>query len=120
MLLGLRRGSQSPPQARFAKPHTQKVDTHLDRHLDTYGGEEFGVLVEAVLGLSDESCEDLNPAQQARATEAFTTGRYERMFWDAAWRPEERPVGWGGFEPAPTLPPSPPTPRYPRPSRTCP
>ncbi len=64
------------------------------RWIDTYGGEEFGALVEAVLDLTDEVCKDLNPTQKARVTEAFvTTSRYEWMFWDAAWRLEEWPVG---------------------------
>lgn len=61
--------------------------------IDTYGGEEFGALVEAVLDLTDKVCEDLNPAQKARVEEAFvTTSRYEWMFWDAALRLEEWPV----------------------------
>ena len=59
--------------------------------IDTYGGEEFGALVAAVLDLTDRVCEDLNLAQKARVAEAFvTTSRYEWMFWDAAWRLE----GW--------------------------
>ncbi len=62
--------------------------------IDTYGGEEFGALVEAVLDLTDKVCEGLNPAQKARVTEAFvTTSRYEWMFWDAAWKLEGWPVG---------------------------
>jgi thiaminase (transcriptional activator TenA) len=61
--------------------------------IDTYGGEEFGALVEAVLDLTDKTCEDLNPAQKSRVKEAFvTTSRYEWMFWDAAWKLEEWPV----------------------------
>jgi len=61
--------------------------------IDTYGGEEFGSLVEAVLDLTDRVCEDLNPAQKARVREAFvTTSRYEWMFWDAAWNIEGWPV----------------------------
>jgi len=64
------------------------------RWIDTYGGAEFGALVEAVLDLTDGVCEDLNPAQKARVTEAFvTTSRYEWMFWDAAWKLEGWPVG---------------------------
>ncbi len=63
------------------------------RWIDTYGGEEFGALVEAVLDLTDETCEDLNSSQKARVTRAFaTTSRYEWMFWDAAWRLEGWPV----------------------------
>ena len=61
--------------------------------IDTYGGEDFGVLVEAVLDLTDRVCEDLNPSQKARVGEAFVvTSRYEWMFWDAAWRLEGWPV----------------------------
>ncbi len=64
------------------------------RWIDTYGGEEFGTLVEAVLDLTDRVCEDLNPVQKARVAQAFvTTSRYEWMFWNAAWTLEEWPVG---------------------------
>ncbi|MDQ3841251.1 MAG: thiaminase II [Actinomycetota bacterium] len=61
--------------------------------IDTYGGEEFGALVETVLDLTDKVCEDLNPAQKARVRDAFViTSRYEWMFWNAAWTLEEWPV----------------------------
>ncbi|CAA9438191.1 MAG: Thiaminase II involved in salvage of thiamin pyrimidine moiety, TenA subgroup with Cys in active site [uncultured Rubrobacteraceae bacterium] len=61
--------------------------------IETYGGEEFGALVEAVLDLTDRVCEGLNSSQAARVRKAFvTTSRYEWMFWDAAWRQEEWPV----------------------------
>jgi len=61
--------------------------------IDTYGGEEFGSLVESVLDLTDKACEGLNSSQKARVTEAFvTTSRYEWMFWDAAWKLEGWPV----------------------------
>ena len=61
--------------------------------IDTYGGEEFGALVKAVLDLTDKVCEGLNPAQRARVKDAFvTTSRYEWMFWDAAWKLEGWPV----------------------------
>lgn len=61
--------------------------------INTYGGEEFGAVVEAVLDLTDRACEDLNPAQRAAATEAFvTTSRYEWMFWNMGWTLEGWPV----------------------------
>jgi thiaminase/transcriptional activator TenA len=64
-----------------------------ERWIGTYGGEEFGALVEAVLELTDRICEDLNSSQKDRVTRAFvTTSRYEWMFWDAAWRMEGWPV----------------------------
>lgn len=66
---------------------------HYQKWIETYGGEEFGVLVEAVLDLTDEVCKDLNLVQKARVREAFvTTSRYEWMFWEAAWRLEGWPV----------------------------
>jgi thiaminase/transcriptional activator TenA len=61
--------------------------------IDTYGGENFGALVQAVLDLTDRVCEDLNPSQKSRVGEAFIiTSRYEWMFWDAAWQLEGWPV----------------------------
>ena len=64
-------------------------DPMYQKWIDTYGGEEFGTLVEAVL-----VCEDLNSSQRARIKEAFvTTSRYEWMFWNAAWKLEGWPVG---------------------------
>lgn len=63
------------------------------RWIDTYGGEEFGALVEAVLDLTDRACEDLNPAQRERTANAFvTTSRYEWMFWNMGWTLEGWPV----------------------------
>ncbi len=74
----LKRGSSTP---------------RYQKWIETYGGEEFGALVEAVLDLTDRVCKDLNSSQQARVTGAFvTTSRYEWMFWDAAWRQEGWPV----------------------------
>lgn len=61
--------------------------------IDTYGGEDFGALVEAVLDLTDRACEDLSPAQRKAVGEAFrTTSRYEWMFWDMGWTLEGWPV----------------------------
>jgi thiaminase (transcriptional activator TenA) len=69
-------------------------EPRYQKWIDTYGGEEFGARVEAVLDLTDGVCEDLNPSQKAHVGEAFVvTSRYEWMFWDAAWRLEEWPVG---------------------------
>jgi thiaminase/transcriptional activator TenA len=68
-------------------------EPRYQKWIDTYGGEDFGALVEAVLDLTDKACEDLDLTAKARATEAFvTTARYEWMFWDAAWRLEEWPL----------------------------
>lgn len=63
------------------------------RWIETYGGEEFQAIVEAVLNLTDRLGADLSLVETARMRDHFvTTSRYEWMFWDAAWRLESWPV----------------------------
>ncbi len=63
------------------------------RWIDTYGGEEFAAVVQAVLRLTDRLGETLDPANEAKVTEHFiTTARYEWMFWDMGYRRERWPL----------------------------
>ncbi|MDQ4107002.1 MAG: thiaminase II [Actinomycetota bacterium] len=63
------------------------------RWIETYGGEEFNTLVEAVLSVTDRACEDLGPSQRKQVTQAFvTTSRYEWMFWNMGWTLERWPL----------------------------
>jgi thiaminase (transcriptional activator TenA) len=63
------------------------------RWIDTYGGEEFAAVVQAVRDLTDRVGAGLGDAELARVHQRFiTTSRYEWMFWDAAWRQERWPV----------------------------
>lgn len=63
------------------------------RWIDTYGGEEFAKLVEAVLTLVDRMGAELTLAQRAAAQTCFeTASRYEAMFWDMGWTLERWPV----------------------------
>lgn len=63
------------------------------RWIETYAGEGFNALVDAVLDVTDHACEDLNPHRQAKVIEAFvTTSRYEWMFWNMGWTLEKWPV----------------------------
>jgi thiaminase/transcriptional activator TenA len=63
------------------------------RWIDTYGGEEFAAVVQAVRDLTDRVGAGLGDAELARVHQRFiTTSRYEWMFWDAAWRLERWPV----------------------------
>jgi len=63
------------------------------RWIDTYGGEEFGGVVRAVLGVAEEAFDRLPEPAAASVREHYTTTtRYEWMFWDAAWRRERWPV----------------------------
>lgn len=67
---------------------------HLyQRWIDTYGGEEFGAVVKAVLDLTDSLGQDLTEAQVIGIKQHFvTTSRYEWMFWDMGYRQECWPV----------------------------
>lgn len=54
--------------------------------IDTYAGEEFGILVERAISICDKVAEQCTPQQQALMTEAFiTSSRLEWAFWDAAY-----------------------------------
>jgi thiaminase/transcriptional activator TenA len=71
-------------------------DPLYERWIQTYGGEEFGALVDAVLDLTDHSCGELNARQKEETADAYlTTSRYEWMFWNMGWTLEEWPVGTG-------------------------
>ncbi len=68
-------------------------DPRYQKWIETYGGEDFGALVEAVLDLTDRVCKDLNDSQKKAVKKAFiTTSRYEWMFWNMGWTLEEWPV----------------------------
>jgi thiaminase/transcriptional activator TenA len=68
-------------------------DRLYSRWIDTYGGEEFGEIVQAVLNLTDRVGRDLSSAERVRAAGSFiTTSRYEWMFWEMAYRRERWPV----------------------------
>lgn len=68
-------------------------DPMYKKWIDTYGGEDFGALVRAVLDVTNEACKDLSDEQKRRVTEAFiTTSRYEWMFWNMGWTLERWPV----------------------------
>lgn len=64
-----------------------------ERWIDTYGGEEFGAVVDAVLALTDRLGPTLSASDRAAAAARFgVTARYEWMFWDMGWRREAWPL----------------------------
>jgi thiaminase (transcriptional activator TenA) len=68
-------------------------DALYARWIETYGGEEFAAIVQAVLDLTDRVGGELGPAERARMAAHFVaTSRYEWMFWDMGWRQEAWPV----------------------------
>ena len=63
------------------------------RWIETYGAEEFGDIVRAVLALTDRVGKDLNPCDRTAMVEHFvTTSRYEWMFWEMGYRQEQWPI----------------------------
>jgi len=63
------------------------------RWIETYGGEEFAAVVQAVLELTDRLGTGLSEADRTAAAARFAvTARYEWMFWDMGWRQETWPV----------------------------
>jgi len=63
------------------------------RWIDTYGGEEFGAIVAAVLDCVDRVGESVGTAQAAAMREhVLVTSKYEWMFWDAGLRRETWPL----------------------------
>lgn len=80
-----------------------RVGEHLQRHgspeplfqrwIDTYAGQEYQAVVEAVLAVTDRISAHAPVAEWERMRRHFhTAARYEWMFFDAAYRMEEWPV----------------------------
>lgn len=80
-----------------------RVAEHLQRHgspeplfqrwIDTYAGQEYQQVVEAVLAVTDRVGADASAADWELMRRHFhTTARYEWMFFDAAYRMEDWPV----------------------------
>jgi thiaminase/transcriptional activator TenA len=68
-------------------------DPLYQRWIDTYGGEEFGDIVKAVLVLADEIGAGLSVSEESKVAKHFrNTARFEWMFWDMGYRKEGWPV----------------------------
>ena len=63
------------------------------RWIGTYASAEFGDVVRAALGATDQIAASLaEPAREAMRRHFLTTSRYEWMFWDMGHRHEPWPV----------------------------
>ncbi|MCX2486449.1 thiaminase II [Pedobacter sp. MR2016-24] len=58
--------------------------------INTYAGDEFGLLVQKAIDICDKAAEQCTLAQQEKMTEAFiTASRLEWAFWNSAWEKEK-------------------------------
>jgi len=70
--------------------HQNKHNNPYQTWIDTYAGEEFGILVDKAIAICDEVASQCTPQQQNSMTEAFVKStKLEWMFWDSAWRLEQ-------------------------------
>lgn len=61
--------------------------------INTYAGEEFGLLVEKAIAICDAVAETCSALQREQMTKAFVmASKLEWMFWDSAYRLEKWPV----------------------------
>ena len=68
-------------------------DSRYQRWIDTYGGQEFGAVVQEVLDATDRLGRDLSALDRDRMFRSFgITARYEWMFWDMGHREETWPI----------------------------
>ena len=63
------------------------------RWIETYGSEEFGTIVNAVLAATNAVASRVGDAERTAMGRHFrTTSRYEWMFWDMGYRGEQWPL----------------------------
>lgn len=61
--------------------------------INTYAGEEFGLLVEKAINICDDVASRCSASQQEQMTKAFImASKLEWMFWDSAYQMEQWPV----------------------------
>ncbi|SEA47742.1 thiaminase II [Pedobacter hartonius] len=61
--------------------------------IDTYAGEEFGLLVEKAIEICDDVASRCSDLQREQMTKAFVmASRLEWMFWDSAYQLEKWPI----------------------------
>lgn len=63
-----------------------KDNNQYQNWINTYAGEEFGLLVDKAIAICDNAAENCTPAQQQLMIEAFImASRLEYAFWDSAY-----------------------------------
>jgi len=73
--------------------HQNSENNPYQEWINTYAGEEFGLLVEKAIGICDDVASQCSVQQQEQMTKAFImASKLEWMFWDSAYKMEEWPV----------------------------
>jgi thiaminase/transcriptional activator TenA len=73
--------------------HQNKEGNPYQEWINTYSGNDFGIVVDKAIRICDEVAATCTPGQRESMTDAFLTGcQLEWMFWDSAWRLEQWPV----------------------------
>lgn len=75
----------------YAIQHSQ--NNPYQEWINTYAGEEFGLLVEKAISICDDVASRCSASQQEQMTKAFImASKLEWMFWDSAYQMEQWPV----------------------------
>jgi len=70
--------------------HQSNKENPYQGWIDTYAGEEFGLIVAKAIHLCDAAAQNSTTAQQQKMTEAFiTASRLEYNFWESAYHLEK-------------------------------
>lgn len=68
-------------------------DERYQRWIGTYGGEDFGAVVQEVLDVTDRVGEEVGDRERELMHQHFRlASRYEWMFWDMGYRQEQWPL----------------------------
>jgi thiaminase/transcriptional activator TenA len=81
--------------AEVGKVLLQKRSPHslFQRWIDTYAGDEYVAIVEAVLEITNRIAQkETETTRETMARHFATSTRYEWMFWDMGFRQEKWPV----------------------------
>ena len=74
----------------FILESQDKINNPYQNWINTYAGDEFGLLVQKAIDICDKAAEQCTLAQQEKMTEAFiTASRLEWAFWNSAWEQEK-------------------------------
>ncbi len=73
--------------------HQNKDGNPYQNWINTYSGEEFGIVVKKAILICDEVATTCTSEQREAMTDAFLIGcKLEWIFWDSAWRLEKWPI----------------------------